>query len=223
VVELFYILLALLASLFLGCGSYEGVNSFLAAKCGNSYYEPEKQYCQDANVYDKFSGYSYFTDSRDNMVYKYVAIGAQVWMAENLRYETGNTRCYDDNPDNCEAYGPLYDWNTALTVCPSGWHLPNDTEWFTLRSIATDKELMANSILWEYGNGTDNYGFTALPDGFNRGYFLNKNETATFWSATAGSIPGSAHIHIITLIDWVRDIDGLYVDNAWVHVRCIKD
>jgi len=220
------ILLAFLASLFLGCGSYEEVNDFSAKKCGNGdYYDVEKQFCREGKIYDKFSGYRYFTDVRDNRVYKYVNIGAQMWMAENLRYETSNTKCYDDDPENCRIFGILYDWNTAKIICPSGWHLPNDTEWFTLRNLATDLELMSNNSNWKYGSGTDNFGFTALPGGCYRheGYFLDINENAIFWSATAGSYAGSAHTHVITSKPGIREIDGLYTDNSWANVRCLKD
>jgi len=305
----FYILLALPMSLFLGCGSYDEVNTFSAEKCGksyynintqfcynakiydkcgayglsydptnqkcknnilfsmcvNSFYNQATQFCQNSKIYDKCDGLSYdplnqkcennsllskcgnewyspsseycagnvienkkeFTDSRDGKTYKYVTIGTQTWMAENLRYKTSNTKCYDNNPDNCEIYGILYDWNTANKVCPSGWHLPNDTEWFTLRRFAgsDDAKLMANHVFWISGKGTDEYGFTALPGGFYRdaGYFLDIENRAAFWSATEGYMANSAHIHIFTLQSGIRDIDGLYTDNSWANVRCIKD
>jgi uncharacterized protein (TIGR02145 family) len=219
-------------------------NAKIYDKCGGFRYDPINQKCEDNNVFSKCRNKWYnpffefctsegnvienkgeFTDSRDSSVYKYVAINTQIWMAENLRYETSNTKCYDDNPDNCKVYGILYDWSTAKMVCPPGWHLPNDNEWFTLRYFVTDDELMANSVLWESGKGTDNFGFTALPGGYYRheGYFLRIKEEAAFWSATTGSYEGSAHVHIITLKPNIGDIDGLYTNNSWVNVRCIKN
>ena len=45
---------------------------------------------------------------------------------------------YGTNPEearaseNYEKYGVLYNWNAARTACPSGWHLPSDTEWTQL-------------------------------------------------------------------------------------------
>jgi len=57
-------------------------------------------------------------------------IGTQVWMTKNLNYAPASgSWCYGNNTDSCAVYGRLYDWNTALTVAPSGWHLPNDAEW----------------------------------------------------------------------------------------------
>jgi len=231
-------LLALLASLFLGCGfeidNLWRENAIIYEKCGDKLYNPISEYCvSEVKVIEpETSEINFiavdkgeFIDSRDNRVYKYVSIGTQTWMAENLRYETANTKCYDNDPENCETYGILYDWNTAKTACPSGWHLPNDTEWFTLRRLAKDIRLMANSVLWESGKGTDDFGFAALPGGYYRheSYFLNIKETAVFWSATAGSIEGSAHDHLFTLDPRIREIDGLYTYNSWVNVRCVKD
>ncbi len=259
-----YILLALLASLFLGCGSYEEVTSFYAEKCGKNYYNPETQSCQNYKIYEKCGGNIYdpltqkcenntlfskcgnkwynpfsefcnsggnitgnkgeFIDNRDGKSYKYVIIGTQTWMAENLRHETSNTKCYDNDPENCEIFGLLYDWNTAMEVCPSGWHLPNDAEWIILRDyVHSDAaKLRANNSIWSLGEGTDDFGFTALPGGFYRynSGFEEKNITAGFWSATEGYIAGSAHFRYIKTSGF--GLDGLYINNSWVNVRCIK-
>ena len=124
-----------------------------------------------------------FTDSRDNQTYGTIKIGTQTWMAENLNYKVRGSRCYNNDPDNCEEYGRLYDWETALNACPKGWHLPSNDEWEVLyrfvdgtsgtekpySSKTAGKYLKAKSG-WNYyegssGNGTDDYGFTALPGG----------------------------------------------------------
>ena len=132
-----------------------------------------------------------FTDTRDKKTYKTVKIGKQTWMAENLNYEAEGNKCYDNDPANCTKYGRLYNWQTAMKSCPSGWHLPNDDEWQKLVDIAGGGEaagasLKATSGWKDDGNGTDEFGFSALPGGYgdSRGNFGNVGGHGRWWSAT---------------------------------------
>ena len=105
----------------------------------------------------------------EGQTYKTVVIGTQTWFAENLNYDATGSKCYDDLDSNCDEYGRLYNWETANTVCPSGWHLPSDYEWGTLMSfvsITTGRKLKATTGWDSNGNGTDYYGFSALPGGY---------------------------------------------------------
>ena len=73
------------------------------------------------------------TDERDGQTYQTVTLGDQTWLGQNLNYETDNNSwCYDDDPENCETFGRLYDWEAAMTACPDGWHLASDEEWIAL-------------------------------------------------------------------------------------------
>jgi uncharacterized protein (TIGR02145 family) len=69
--------------------------------------------------------------------------------------------CYRDD---CFKYGKLYNWNTAMTACPKGWHLPSNAEWDRLSRYA-DGTSKATSGWEPYRNGTDAYGFVALSGG----------------------------------------------------------
>ena len=80
--------------------------------------------------------YGTMTDSRDGEVYQTVILCNQHWMAENLRYNPSapfnGFGAWINISSPSTIYGRLYDWTTAQTACPSGWHLPSDTEWSTL-------------------------------------------------------------------------------------------
>jgi len=120
--------------------------------------------------------------------YRTVKIGNHTWMAENLNYNVAGSRCYNDSIANCDIYGRLYNWATAMVVCPSGWHLPTDAEWATLINFVGDTtavaKLKANSNLWLI-KGTDEYGFSALPGGgYDYGNFLDIGTYGKWWTAT---------------------------------------
>jgi uncharacterized protein (TIGR02145 family) len=114
----------------------------------------------------------------------YVTLGGKKWMKKNLNVERADSWCYDNDASNCAKYGRLYTWEAAMTACPSGWHLPSSAEWDALvnavGSPAGTKRKAKSG--WNYdGNGTDTYGFSALPGGYrySDGYFGNVGTTAT--------------------------------------------
>ncbi len=136
-----------------------------------------------------------FTDDRDGTVYKYVTIGEQVWMAENLKYLPnvvgpvissysvpyyyvydyhGNNVANAKATENYQTYGVLYNWPAAMVACPTGWHLPADEEWSLLtdylggEGVAGGKLKETGTIHWYTPNSgaTNETGFTALPGGY---------------------------------------------------------
>jgi len=134
----------------------------------------EEKKKQDGTTATEPAAATTFTDPRDNKTYKTVKIGTQVWMAENLNYNADYGECYDGEESNCEKYGRLYYMETAMKVCPSGWHLPLKEEWEVLIAAVGGKEtagkyLKATSGWNDYegksGNGEDKFGFSAMPGG----------------------------------------------------------
>lgn len=57
------------------------------------------------------------------------------WTTENIRINLPGSFCYDSLQSNCDRYGRLYTWQTAMTVCNQlngSWRLPASTEWQAL-------------------------------------------------------------------------------------------
>jgi len=180
---------------------------------------------------------SYFTDSRNGQKYRAVKIGRKTWMAENLNYQTGNSWCYDGNNSNCEKYGRLYDWSTAKTVCPTGWHLPSRDEWGALAIAAggtyaygdggkAGTNLKSKSGWDNKGNGTDILGFSALPGGGHNFDGLGTYVGGIWWTATEVSsrIYGNANAYGRNIGNH-RDSanENEYDKRNGFSVRCVQD
>jgi uncharacterized protein (TIGR02145 family) len=212
------------------------------------------------------SSKSSFTDPRDGNVYRTVKIGGQVWMAENLRYKIDGSWCYGNDESNCQKYGRLYDWEAAKKACPPGWHLPTRGEWTTLIENSGGKavECVVGRARWRRGgknfafrklkaksgwgldgNGTDDYGFSALPGGircesFGREFF-GAGGHGDWWTSEEYDAEAAYYQSIDCSYIWHRDAptDGAALDeyclglgegeypagdkvNA-VSVRCVLD
>jgi len=181
-----------------------------------------------------------FTDERDGKKYGYIEIGEQTWMAENLNYAVGrsdgvgdgnayDSKCYENLESNCAQYGRLYTWGAAVnSLCPAGWHLPTDAEWAKLINFAgtnAAKKLKAK-IGWDSsGNGTDAYGFAALPSGIGiAGIGFDRIGTATFfWSLTEDDYfhQTAFNRNMISSRDSVGR--NYTYKNDYGSVRCLKD
>jgi uncharacterized protein (TIGR02145 family) len=124
-----------------------------------------------------------YTDKGNSISsYKTVKIGEQTWMAENLNYNVLGSKCYGEGETvyngeayvakyspkeiqaNCDKYGRLYDWATAMAlpsscnsntcseqinakrqgICPSGWHIPSYEEWGQLIYYVIDNNINCN-------------------------------------------------------------------------------
>jgi len=136
-----------------------------------------------------------YYDVRDRQEYKITTIGTQVWMAENLNYYTSESKCYYNNFDNCAKYGRLYNWYEALNACPSNWHLPNQEEWEVMIAYIGGEstgggKLKAKSGWGSNGNGTDEYGFSALPggNGYSDDSFGSVGNSGNWWTASENDI-----------------------------------
>jgi uncharacterized protein (TIGR02145 family) len=200
----------------------------------------------------------------DGNTYSTVRIGTQWWMMENLKTTrlndntpipniTDNTpwstlstpaySWYDNDPSTYKTvYGAFYNWFAVNTgnLCPTGWHVPTDTEFNTLELYlgisptvidtygwrGTDQGAqMKNTSGWAAGeNGTNTSGFSALPGGYRYGVdgsFKAIGILSYWWTDSPDVVPNS----------WYRRLDGtsnqVYKGTtdkvAGKYVRCLKN
>lgn len=169
----------------------------------------------------------------DGNYYNTVMIGSQDWMKENLRvtrfndgslinkitdpafwFTTYSTPAYVENSDTYYSdfrtnYGNYYDLYAVIdsrNLCPEGWHIPSDDDWFMLESYLGGSAVaggkLKSTVGWyENTTATNESGFTAYPDvcfvssgGVGSGavtyppvQFFNKQEHAYWWSTSGNS------------------------------------
>ncbi len=189
-------------------------------------------YCSNGTM----KKYGSVTD-QGNKTYKTVVIGEQTWMAENLNYDVPNNAtdvCYGNTPANCTKYGRLYDWETANTVCPTGWHLPSNAEWTALTdyvgSIGSAGTVLKSATDWSTVTGgiyINYYGFSALPGGigFSDGDFYDAGDFGFWWSSTEyGSEQGmrTAYSQIISNENGSAGWNNYNKDYYLFSVRCVQ-
>lgn len=159
-------------------------------------------------------------------------------------YGEGSSYCANWSPDidacdeaqSLAEYGRLYNWhavNDARGLCPVGWHVPTDEEWTDLEDFitaqgfsGTEGTALKSTYGWTEqfggGNGTDDFGFSALPGGSRNtnGSFINAGNYGGWWSSSPSD--GNA---------WVRALSVLYPDflrdpgapRSGFSVRCLRD
>jgi uncharacterized protein (TIGR02145 family) len=149
-------------------------------------------------------------------------------------------------PSNLTKYGYLYNWyaakgistggtilpNDTLRICPTGWHVPTDTEWTTLttelggESVAGGKLKSIGTVSYwsSQSAGTDNSsGFSALPGGYRdfNGSFNNLSNSAVFWRATEVNANNAWSSRLEHNSDDVSRIS--YEKQLGASIRCLKD
>jgi len=183
--------------------------------------------------------------------YKTKQIGNQNWMVENLNYNVSGSKCYDNKESNCEKYGRLYTWATAMGIdakyneekwggngvkhrgiCPSGWHIPSDEDWkelvgFVGGTSTAGTKLKSKSEWKPYSgipSGTDEFGFSALPGGLglsSGSFFDLVGKYGSWWSTYEDDI--------YIAKNWDMSNDEENIDTGYGNkdrmfsVRCLKD
>jgi uncharacterized protein (TIGR02145 family) len=168
--------------------------------------------------------------------------------------ETDAAYCFyaDESMNN---QGALYTWyaamggNTAANyttyygtqgICPTGWHLPTDGEWFNLLNYIVNagysgsgSALKTTSGWYNDGNGIDAYNFSAYPTGFrnyNGGTFDQEGQKVSWWTSSEGQtnsngFTGAYSWFLIYSNQLLNQGGGLYgnAKQSGFCVRCVKD
>ena len=204
-----------------GVGEFEATLSGLPI--GNLYFV--KAFATNAkgitygNQFDFYAGCDSKTvTDYDGNVYNTVLIGQQCWMKENLRVKhysdgwpieyNGNTASYDisyyyypnNNMDNIDMYGLLYNWKAVMRddsssniipsgvqgICPEGWHVPSYGEWSVLRTyVGNNIEYISHSQSTIKALA-DVIGWDAIGWEGRMGYQLYLNNASGFSARGAG-------------------------------------
>ncbi len=171
-------------------------------------------------------------------VYRTVTIGAQVWMAENLKvthYRNGdaipkvtdNTAWstltsgaysnYNNDGGNVATYGRLYNWyavEDSRNVAPEGWHVPSDAEWKQLEMHLGMSQSLAGATGWR---GTDEGGKMKEA---GTSHWLSPNTGATNESGFS-ALPSGLRYSVGGYFDNLGNCDGFWSsteyssDGAW--------
>lgn len=194
----------------------------------------------------------------DGNSYNTIQIGTQTWMQENLRTTHFNDGtaipttaspvnndwtavyqwAYDLDTSNVNDFGLLYTWIVVASdknVCPSGWHVPDNSEWDTLNNFLGG-EMVAGSKMKEVGTTrwnltdstvTNSSGFTGVGSGFrgNPSGFSGLKGMGAFWSATqVGTIDNFPRGYRYTLLSVNNNFtSSVAVANVGMAIRCIED
>ncbi|MEA1878778.1 MAG: FISUMP domain-containing protein [Bacteroidota bacterium] len=187
-----------------------------------------------------------FTDSRNSTTYRTIQIGTQIWMADNLNYQSGYGACWKGIESYCDTYGYLYTWEGAMKACPYRWHLPTEQDWQTLELFLGVAQItienyqsrgisvnaggrLKDTRLWDNPNeGANNEtGFSAIPG--SQRYWDGSwddegpSRVVHYWTATETTYD-SNEVYIRSLYnDDVGITRGSIRKDVAFSVRCIKD
>jgi uncharacterized protein (TIGR02145 family) len=177
-----------------------------------------------------------FIDERDGAYYKWSKIGNQIWMAENLKYQTSEIGEKERYKTNNEIY---YNYFQAVSACPKGWHLPSDAEWKTLEKYVGVSDEWLDYLGRDFSRGDgkgekniidmltmdESLGFLAKYSGYynqNNYQSFEVGKQAFFWTRTKLD-----EVNAIVRVIGTDFEGGVVRDKLGIHnyfsCRCVKD
>ena len=221
------------------------IKDVVLEKCGDEDgYDPKEQYCKDGNTpadllvcgtgssAEKYNPEEQFCAEYKGEVdrpYKYVKIGSQIWMAENVNHLiSGESFCYEGKEANCNLYGRHYSAAGAEKACPTGWKLPSKSEF---ENLVVTVDVNLGGTYYEYNSAGKalkeggSSGFDLLLAGWKvyQGEWRYLGEEGSLWTATSGS--DFRNYFKVNKDNNEAKITSANTDNGKIHmsVRCIKD
>jgi uncharacterized protein (TIGR02145 family) len=198
----------------------------------------------------------------DGHTYALLGIGTQCWFKENLRsgnYRNGDAipgnlsssswqnttsgaqTIYSNNAGNLTTYGRLYNWyatQDSRGLCPTGFHVPSDSEWMMLEMALGMTDLQSNAWGWrgiDQGtqmksslvdsppwNGTNSSDFSGLPAGFRNSlsFYGSLGTMSIWWTAT----PNADYAFSRSLQSSEQKVNRSQgVLQSGFSVRCVQD
>ena len=179
-------------------GSSYYVRAYASNEVGTSYGE---QY--SFTTEEQIIGPSVFTDSRDGTEYKYISLGSQTWMAENLAflpsvdasasgsdiepmyyvygYEGNDVSLAKQNP-NYTTYGVLYNWPAAMNGSSGSTSIPSG-----IQGVCPDGWHLPSDLEWTaLINYLSDNGYGYEGSGSDVGKAM-----ASTWAWITSTIPGA--------------------------------
>jgi uncharacterized protein (TIGR02145 family) len=219
--------------------------------------------CGAANVHNPALNYGTMTDQQGN-VYKTIVIGTQEWMAENLNtsiYRSGDSiptglsdaewvntlytqqgawAYYNNDASYACPYGKLYNWyacTDSRQLCPVGWHVPTDAEWYVLSDYLGGEDVAGGKMkttgtsedltgLWTSPNtnATNSSGFSGAPGGFRvsgNGVFSSYGLDGYWWSVSEFDATLAFHRYLDYSSNSLYRLHNR--KRSGYSVRCLRD
>lgn len=181
-----------------------------------------------------------FEDSRDGKKYEFVSIADQDWFVNNVDYNSPGSVYYNDS--SMKDIGRLYSFEMAQNVCPEGWRLPSDNDWFELEKLLGVSDSLIDSFARPVIEGvanpllnfdfaahlnnttTNEYGFDVKPTGFYSGNEYSNIDLAAYFWTSSKYLSDNQEFYICRIIDKQGRIVRHRLNNqAMAAVRCVKD
>lgn len=188
-------------------------------------------------------------------LFKYVQIGEQLWTTENLDVELGtlgSTCFWYDNNENNKDYGMLYKLSALGSftyssgyyqfvpteevneyIVSQGWRIPTSSDYTKLITTVVGQAAsscnptkLKSTKIWST-QGTDDYGFNALPAGYknwiDNNTFYAKGTIARFWTSTYASFQGSVGYGIEMTNTYFSNNAAFNNGSYGASIRLVKD